>query len=217
MWRRVATLGLCALVESVPASAQHGEASIALFGSGVARRGRTETSIRGDKRVASLKGAIGLAMERRLLPSLAIELSAEQRRDVVSVRAGGRLCGPFHNTCFDTHRLAISSHPVAVLGRYAYRPGARLSPFASLGVRFVGTPSVRDLTPERLVPRAYFGLPVNQRVSAEIGAGAAWRASDRLSLFAEARWPAGGGSPWDPKLRGNFGLRMSWPLRTPSA
>lgn len=174
--------------------------TISLFGSGIARRTRAE--------VRAWEGSVGVAAARNVRGEWAVELSVEHRVDRIAQRAGGRLCGPFHNTCFDTHVLRLTSTPVVFLARYVHPWRGRLAPFASVGLRYVPAPSVHDETPVNLVPATFFGLRGTSRTSAELGAGLTWKAGERWSLFAEERMLHRGASEWDPRRRWNAGVRV---------
>lgn len=188
-----------ALLLTASARAQSGGTSLSLFGSGLARR--TRIGIRG------WEGGAGIAVERTLRGPLSLELSAERRVDRITQRRGGRLCGPVHNTCFDTHRLELTSTPVVLLTRYRYPSAGRLSPFASLGVRYVAAPRVRDLTPVTSVPASYFGIETGRHASAEAGLGLSFRAGRQVTLFAEERsLLRKRGTAWDPVRRWNAGV-----------
>ncbi|HWS72316.1 MAG TPA: hypothetical protein VN605_09385 [Thermoanaerobaculia bacterium] len=199
---RLLTILTIALLAAGSAAAQSGGAtSISLFGSGLARRERA--GIRG------WEGGAGIAIERNVRGPLSLELSVERRIDRQAQTAGGRLCGPFHNTCFDTHLLETTSTPIVLLARYRYP--SRLAPFASFGIRYVPKPSVQDLTPVHFVPGSFFGTDVDRHASAEVGAGLEWKAGAHLSLFAEERsLVRRHGSAWDPLRRWNAGLRMQF-------
>ena len=174
--------------------------TVSLFGSGIARRTR--------ENVPSWEGGVGVAWERAM-QRWSFEAAIEQRRDIVLVTAGGRLCGPVRNTCFSTHRMRVTSTPLVVLARYRLKDGRSVTPFGSAGFRFVPDPSVRDLSPETLVPRSYFSLPATRRSSAEAGLGIDWRLSERVLFFLETRSQLSAGAEWDPQHRWNAGLRIA--------
>lgn len=150
---------------------------------------------------------VGFAVDRRLSRHLAIELSAERRSDTVSITRGGRLCGPFHNTCFDTHDIRIASTPIALAGRLTFPAGGRVELQSSLGVRYVAKPATRDLTPVTSVPAQFFRLDVKRRVDPEAGVRIALRLSREIDLFVEERSLLRHGAEWDSKSRTNVGLR----------
>jgi hypothetical protein len=191
------------LVAAGSAAAQSGGTSISLFGSGLARRTRAG--------VRDWEGGAGMAVERGIRGAFSIEASVERRVDRVAQTRGGRLCGPVHNTCFDTHRLQLTSTPIVLLARYRYPSRGRLSPFASLGIRYVAEPAVRDLKRVSFVPAGLFGVDEYRRASAEGGVGLAFAASRHISIFAEERsLIRRQSSAWDPLRRWNVGVRMEW-------
>ena len=190
--------------------AQEPAATVSMYGSGVARRVRDETANGVFSSVRSWEGGSGIAFEQRLGHWFSIEVAAELRRDIVSVTSGGRLCGPFRNTCFDTHRMRVSSTPVVLTSRFSHSIAKNFSGWLLGSARYVPTPAVRDLTPQTAVPRGYFSVAVRSRVDPEFGAGAAVLVSRRFSVFAEGRRMLRHDAAWDPRHRINAGLRASF-------
>jgi len=188
--------------------------NVSVFESDASRRSsNVEPSSFLDSRISSQKtwqGSLGLAGERRLTSFAFLGVSLERRRDVFAETRGGRLCGPVHNTCFDTHRLELVSKPVTVFGRIVSPEwNKRATMSGGLGVRYVA-PRVRDLTPASSVPASWFGYAASRRMSAELRIGATFRVMRHLAVFADGCRLFRSGTDWDPRQRLNVGLRMSW-------
>ena len=120
------------------------------------------------------------------------------------------MCGPFHNTCFDTHRMAVWSNPIVIMGRIPFRLSDRVELSPALGIRYVPRPAVHDLTAAVAVPAGYFRFDAGERTDTEAGARITLRLCGRTSVFGEERWLSGRGSPWDPKWRTNWGVRWKF-------
>ena len=183
--------------------------AISFYGSGITRPATEQTSAAGREEIRSWEGALGVAFEWPVHPQFSLEVAVERRRDIIAVTSGGRLCGPVRNTCFDTHRMEISSSAVLVAGRIPWRLSDRIDGSTILGVRYVPRPTVKDLTPEYLVPRFFFGVDVEERINGDVGIAVAGRVTRRVSLFAEFRMLTGKGSAWDRDRRMNLGIRLS--------
>jgi len=188
--------------------------SVSVFENDLSRRsGNVEASSFIDSRVSSQKtfqGSLGLAIERRLTSFADLGVSLERRRDVFAEARGGRLCGPVHNTCFDTHRLELVSKPVSVFVRViAPEWKERATVSGTVGVRYV-VPRVRDLTPASSVPAYLFGVDASRRLSVEARLGATLRVLRKVSIFADSCRLLRSGTEWDPRRRFNAGLRMNW-------
>ena len=175
-----------------------------LFASGVARHTRAESAL-GYREAKHWEGAVGLGLQLSLLHHVFLEVAVERRRDVSFMTAGGRLCGPYRNTCFETHRILISSTPVVVLAHYRH-DSARVGPIASIGIRLVPRPHERDLTVGQ-VPRSYFRLSSPpSRTTPEVGLGCQWIVSKGIVLYAEGRSLTHAGAVWDPRRRVQGGM-----------
>src|SRR3954452_21309660 len=208
MSRTVGRLAIQVILILLPVFASGKDNSLSIFGSGIRRSSQPDSSRYGKAQVASWQGFLGLAFQRRLSAAFEIEVAVERGRHVVPITAGGRICGLYHNTCFDTHRMAVLSTPITALGRYTYSSSRRLVPFASVGVRYVPAPAVQDITPERSVPRWYFTYAVKQRLTPEVGGGAMLRMGKCGWLVGEVRVSVHRGVPWDPRRRGLIGFRL---------
>ncbi|HKS21327.1 MAG TPA: hypothetical protein VJZ76_00910 [Thermoanaerobaculia bacterium] len=196
---------VAALLAPLTAAAQ---TSLSLYGSGIARRVRIEGT-NTSYPVQSWEGGAGVGVERRVGRHFSVELAAERRRDLTTVYNGGRLCGSFHNTCWETRRMEIISKPVVLTMRVPLQVMRRLTVFPSAGVRYVPLPSVHDLTRSGGVP-GNWKVTLERRITPEVGAGLAWRAWRRLSFFAERRTLRRAGAAWDPELRTNFGAQLAF-------
>lgn len=183
--------------------------SVTVFEDGIGRSSRTEDSGHNDRDVTSWEGAAGLGIARRMSRHLSLEATLERRRDIVLATYGGRVCGPYHNTCFETHRLAITSTPLTVVAHGFCRPLGNVTPFGSLGIRYVSTPSVHDLTRSDLFGER-FDTVVSSRISGESGAGISLRLSRHLELYGEYRRLFRHRAEWDPRRKRIVGLRCSW-------
>jgi len=203
---------LLLLLLAIPIRAQ---LTIDAFASGISRRSTYESpySAATTGFRSNWAGAAGLGAEVRVRQHFSIELAVEKRRDVESVTLGGRLCGPYHNTCFATHRVLLSSTPISLLARYELP--LRFSPIASAGVRYVPSPDVRDLSASRepAFPLSFIS-PRPRRVSAEVSLGALWRMSRSVAVYAEARSLTRIEAEWDPKHRIQAGVRIRIPARS---
>ena len=210
--RLVALIVTLACGVSASASERARRWTFSLFENDLSRRTNIEsrpTENLIERSVTTWQGTWGVSAERRLTNRVVVGASLERRRDVFSLERGGRLCGPYHNTCFDWHRMEVVSKPATLFVRVAPEWSQRTAIFATAGIRYVA-PRVRDLTPVYFVPAAYFGYAAQRRVSAEVRLGAALRLTHRVGVFAEGCRLLRSGADWDPRRRSNAGLRFDW-------
>ncbi len=185
------------------------KATISLYGSGITHPSTEQTSVNGREQIRSWEGAVGAAFEWPVHPRFSLEVAIERRRDVLAVTAGGRLCGTVRNTCFDTHRMKISSSAVVLGARVPWRLSERVDVSTVVGVRYVAKPTVEDLTPQNLVPWSFFAVDVEERINGDLGIAVTGLVTRRMALFAEFRTLTGDGAAWDRDRRMNVGVRMS--------
>jgi hypothetical protein len=154
----------------------------------------------------------GMSLAFHVSPRLSLSAAVSQQRYPQEFMEFKRITTPDGTTFAPEMRLGnYTSRPVDIQARYEFASESRWTPRIAAGMRYVRAPEIRYAPPEAngLIPVTAEPVLV-RRLSAEIGAGMAFRMTQRTGVFVDVnRLVRSTGVKWhDPLTRGAFGV--SW-------